>query len=148
MTLALRRRSALRLIIAVTAVALAASLPAQAVTLTRGSPQEVGMSPAVLEAGVGLYREAVERGELVGAVLLVARNGKVVLHEAVQGHPRGLSVREAEHLLLVARAGEPLRAVLQREHLEDLARDGRARTRDARRARRLPPRPRRAARPR
>lgn len=41
------------------------------------------MSPAVLEAGVGLYREAVARGELVGAVLLVARNGKVVLHEAV-----------------------------------------------------------------
>lgn len=30
-----------------------------------------------------MYREAVARGELVGAVLLVARNGRVVLHEAV-----------------------------------------------------------------
>ena len=56
---------------------------AQNVTLTRGTPEEVGMSPAVLQAGVGLYREAVARGDLVGAVLLVARNGKVVLHEAV-----------------------------------------------------------------
>lgn len=56
---------------------------AQRTTLTRGTPDEVGMSPAVLEAGVGLYREAVARGDLVGAVLLVARNGKVVLHEAV-----------------------------------------------------------------
>lgn len=52
-------------------------------TLSRGAPQDVGMSPAVLEAGVGLYREAVERGDLVGAVLLVARDGKVVLHEAI-----------------------------------------------------------------
>jgi len=41
------------------------------------------MSAAVLQGGVGLYREAVARGDLVGAVLLVARNGKIVLHEAV-----------------------------------------------------------------
>jgi CubicO group peptidase (beta-lactamase class C family) len=60
------------------------------VTLSSGTPQEVGMSPAVLDAAVGIYREAVARGELVGAVLLVARNGKVVLHEAV-----GLRHREA-----------------------------------------------------
>ena len=56
---------------------------AQRITLTKGTPEEVGMSPALLEAGVGLYRESVARGDLVGAVLLVARNGKVVLHEAV-----------------------------------------------------------------
>lgn len=83
MSNALRCRSALWLTIAVTAVTFAAPAAAQGVTLTRGTPHDVGMSPAVLEAGVGLYREAVERGELVGAVLLVARNGKVVLHEAV-----------------------------------------------------------------
>lgn len=52
-------------------------------TLSRAAPPDVGMSPAVLEAGVGLYREAVERGDLVGAVLLVARHGKVVVHEAI-----------------------------------------------------------------
>jgi CubicO group peptidase (beta-lactamase class C family) len=56
---------------------------AQNTTLSRGTPDEVGMSAAVLDAGVGLYREAVARGDLVGAVVLVARNGKVVLHEAV-----------------------------------------------------------------
>ena len=71
------------LTIALVAVALAPPLAAQNVTLARGTPREVGMSPAVLEAGVGLYREAVARGDLVGAVLLVARNGKVVLHEAL-----------------------------------------------------------------
>ncbi len=67
-----------------------APAPTTGVTLTTGTPQEVGMSPAVLEAGVGLYREAVARGDLVGAVVLVARHGKVVLQEAV-----GLRNREA-----------------------------------------------------
>jgi CubicO group peptidase (beta-lactamase class C family) len=59
------------------------SAQAQGTTLSRGMPQEVDMSPAILDAGVGIYREAVARGDLVGAVLLVARNGKVVLHEAI-----------------------------------------------------------------
>jgi CubicO group peptidase (beta-lactamase class C family) len=76
-------RSSLWLTLTLLAVAYSAPVAAQNVTLTRGTPKDVGMSPAVLEAGVGLYREAVERGDLVGAVLLVARNGKVVLHEAV-----------------------------------------------------------------
>lgn len=84
----LRGRETPWLTIALAAVALATPLTAQHVTLTRGTPQEVGMSPAVLEAGVGLYREAVARGDLVGAVLLVARNGKVVLHEAIGSRNR------------------------------------------------------------
>ncbi|MDP2959619.1 MAG: serine hydrolase domain-containing protein [Longimicrobiales bacterium] len=71
------------LIAAAAATLYVAPLGAQGVTLTTGTPEEVGMSAAVLEAGVGLYREAVARGGLVGAVLLVARNGKIVLHEAV-----------------------------------------------------------------
>ena len=77
------RRSLLRLSCALATFTVVAPLSAQGVTLTPGTPKDVGMSPAVLEAGVGLYREAVERGDLVGAVLLVARDGKVVLHEAV-----------------------------------------------------------------
>ena len=77
------RRSLLRLSCALVTFTVVAPLPAQGVTLTRGTPKDAGMSPAVLEAGVGLYREAVERGDLVGAVLLVAKDGKVVLHEAV-----------------------------------------------------------------
>lgn len=63
-------------------------LPAQALvlqdaTLSRATPADAGMSAAVLQGGVGLYQEAVDRGDLVGAALLVAKDGKVVLHEAV-----------------------------------------------------------------
>jgi len=65
-------------------LAVLATGPVSAQTrLTTGTPEEVGMSAAVLQGAVGLYREAVESGELVGAVLLVARNGKVVIHEAI-----------------------------------------------------------------
>jgi len=67
---------------------LAPSLWAQPV-VTSGAPSEVGMSAVVLEAGVGLYQEAVDRGELVGAVLLVAKDGKVVLREAVGWRNKG-----------------------------------------------------------
>jgi CubicO group peptidase (beta-lactamase class C family) len=59
------------------------------VTLSPGTPAEVGMSAAILEAGVRLYRDAVEAGDLVGAVLLVARDGRVVLHEAVGWRHKG-----------------------------------------------------------
>jgi CubicO group peptidase (beta-lactamase class C family) len=41
------------------------------------------MSSAILQGGVQLYRDAVDSGDLVGAVLLVAKDGKVVLHEAI-----------------------------------------------------------------
>jgi CubicO group peptidase (beta-lactamase class C family) len=52
-------------------------------TLSYGVPEDVGMSPAVLAGALGTYEEAVERGDLVGAVVLVARQGRVVLHEAI-----------------------------------------------------------------
>ena len=63
----------------------AASAPvcAQGTVVMRGTPAEVGMSAGVLTGGVALYEEAGERGDLVGAVLLVAKDGKVVLHEAI-----------------------------------------------------------------
>ena len=56
---------------------------AQDMTLTRGTPEEVGMSPGVLQGGVELLKETMGAGDMVGAVLLVAKEGKVVLHEAV-----------------------------------------------------------------
>ncbi len=61
----------------------------RAVTLTVGTPAEVGMSSAILQSGVQLYREAVEAGDLVGVVLLVAKDGKVVLHEALGWRHKG-----------------------------------------------------------
>ena len=64
-------------------------LQAQDVTLTTGTPEEVGMSSAILDAGVRLYREAIDAGRLVGAVLLVAKDGKIVLHEALGWRNKG-----------------------------------------------------------
>jgi len=61
----------------------------QARTLSRGTPAEVGMSAAVLAGALGLYEEAVERGDLVGAVIIVARNGRIVLHEALGWKDKG-----------------------------------------------------------
>lgn len=59
-------------------------LPAGAAdVLTRGKPADVGLSEEKLQEGLELFRETVKRDELKGAVLLVARNGKIVFHEAV-----------------------------------------------------------------
>lgn len=76
------RRAAI-LLTALAATVPAAHLSAQGTVVTRGTPAEAGMSAGVLADGVALYEEAVESGDLVGAVLLVAKDGKVVLHEAV-----------------------------------------------------------------
>ena len=62
----------------------AAAGPAQpATTLTHGPAASVGMDAALLDEAAGLYRDAVDRGDLKGAVLMVARRGVIVLHEAV-----------------------------------------------------------------
>ena len=58
-------------------------LYAQDITLTKGVPADVNMSAAILKAGVKLFEDAIEKDELRNAVLLVARDGKVVLHEAI-----------------------------------------------------------------
>ena len=47
-----------------------------------GKAADVEMSAEVLDAGASLFREAVEADRLRGVVLLVARKGVVVLHEA------------------------------------------------------------------
>ena len=62
--------------------------------LTIAKPGDVGMSESVLKAATSLYSEAVARGDILGAVLLVARQGKVVLYEAT-------GVRDQERNLLM-----------------------------------------------
>jgi CubicO group peptidase (beta-lactamase class C family) len=47
------------------------------------SPASVGMDSAALDAAVHVYRAAVQQDEVRGAVLLVARHGRVVLWEAI-----------------------------------------------------------------
>ena len=72
--------------------ALTLPLSAQGTTLRVGSPADAQMSVAVLDSAVALYRDAVQRGELVGAVLLVARNGTIVMQEAVGSRHREASL--------------------------------------------------------
>lgn len=61
----------------------AAVEPLGATILTEGNPGKVGMSEDVLNNAVGLFKKAVDYGDISGAVLLVARSGKIVIHEAV-----------------------------------------------------------------
>lgn len=52
-------------------------------TLRYGTAQEVGMDADTLACAVDLFRQAVDKDELRGVVLLVARQGVVVVHEAI-----------------------------------------------------------------
>jgi CubicO group peptidase (beta-lactamase class C family) len=52
-------------------------------TLHPGSAASVGMDSAQLQQAVNLYRDALDRNQLRGAVLLVARHGTIVVHEAI-----------------------------------------------------------------
>ena len=80
--------------VAAVVLAAAPAMPAgaQVPVVTRGKPADVGMSAGVLEGGVALYEEAVARGDLVGAVLLVAKDGKIVLHEALGWRDRARDI--------------------------------------------------------
>lgn len=103
----------------------------QTYTLTYGTPEEVGMSPAVLAGALGTYEEAVARGDLVGAVVLVARHGRVVLHEAIglRDKERGLPM-ERNTMFRMASNTKPVVAtaiaqLVEREKLDygDLVRE-------------------------
>lgn len=75
-------------------------LQAQDVVLTVGTPADVGMSSAILDGAVQLYRDAVDSGDLVGAVLLVAKDGKVVLHEALGWRHKGRGLPMEKNTML------------------------------------------------
>ncbi|MFH6602727.1 serine hydrolase domain-containing protein [Maribacter algicola] len=50
--------------------------------LSEASPQEVGMSPERLGKIDGMLQEAVDQNKIPGVVALIARNGKIVFHNA------------------------------------------------------------------
>src|SRR6476619_2274340 len=50
--------------------------------LTEGTPASVGMSKERLERMDSMFQNAVSRGDIPGAVALVARNGKIVYYKA------------------------------------------------------------------
>ena len=66
---------------AVLALSIAASAGAQGLPKAQ-SPEEVGFSTTRLKRLSDRINEGVKAGELPGAVVLIARNGKIVMHEA------------------------------------------------------------------
>lgn len=59
------------------------ALSAQDVVLSAGAPSSAGMDATILAAAVHMYETAVGQDQVRSVVLLVARDGKVVLHEAL-----------------------------------------------------------------
>jgi len=74
----------------------AGGLCAKDTVLSTGAPSEVGLDATILEAGVHMYETAVEKDQVRNVVLLVARNGKVVLHEAIgwKDKERGIAIQK------------------------------------------------------
>ncbi len=74
-----------------------------------GLPQEVAMSSEQLDEAWQLFEEAVQRDELRGAVVLVARRGTIVLHRAVGWRNREESLpMERETLFKMASNTKPV----------------------------------------
>ena len=76
---------------ALVAAGLTVSFPVWAADLPSAKPEAEGFSPARLARLVPWFQAEVDGGRIPGAVLLVARNGRVVLNEAV-----GYRDREAQ----------------------------------------------------
>lgn len=115
-------------------IALACSLgvPASGAqdVLTAGAASDVGMSEAVLRAGAGLFEDAVGRDDLKGVVLLVARRGTIVLHEAYGWRdPEKTRAMEKDSLFRMASNTKPViaAAVLQLAGASQLDLDDNAR---------------------
>src|SRR5471030_905741 len=67
----------------VATLALAVALPAWAQGLPKvQSPEEVGFSSPRLKRLTDRIKEGVDKSELPGAVLMIVRNGKVVMNES------------------------------------------------------------------
>src|ERR1700757_2299729 len=62
---------------------LAIGRPMPAGELPRAQPDQVGLDAAKLDQATALFRQAVDNKEIAGAVLLVARHGKVAHLEAI-----------------------------------------------------------------
>jgi CubicO group peptidase (beta-lactamase class C family) len=79
------RQSRLVLVASSLVAALVLSVHARpaARALSYGSPASVGMDAAALARGVALFRDAVARDVLRGVVVMVARHGTIVVHEAL-----------------------------------------------------------------
>jgi len=77
--------------------------------LEYGSPSSADMDGNRLDQAIRLYRDAVERDDLRGVVLMVARHGKIVLHEAIGWRHRGYQLpMEKDTLFRMASNTKPV----------------------------------------
>ena len=75
----------LSLLLAITIGAATSYAAPAALQIAKGEPADVDMDPAELARALSVVRHAVADEEIPGAVVLVARHGRVVMHEAI-GH--------------------------------------------------------------
>ena len=96
------------LINAVSLLAMAGYAMAQ---LKSGSPAEVGMSAERLALAAGLLKAEVESEKLGAAAILVARDGRIVLHEGYGrlSHERGALAVGPDSVFLLASIRNQLR---------------------------------------
>jgi CubicO group peptidase (beta-lactamase class C family) len=77
--------------------------------LEYGSPGSADMDANRLDQAIRLYRDAVTRDDLRGAVLMVVRHGKIVLHEAIGWRHRGYQLpMEKDTLFRMASNTKPV----------------------------------------
>jgi CubicO group peptidase (beta-lactamase class C family) len=102
----------LQLAVAILFVHLATGLTAPAGELPRAQPDQVGLDAAKLEQAGALFRQAVDHKEIAGAVLLVARHGKVAYLEAVgnQDVEAGVAM-SPESIFRIASMTKPITSV-------------------------------------
>src|SRR6188768_1851065 len=81
-------------------------------TLPRAEPEAVGMSSARLARIIPALNAEIERGVLPGAVVAVARHGRLVMHEAV-GHlaPDRRAPMPLDALFAIASMTKPITGV-------------------------------------
>lgn len=101
--------------------ALALSFVVQAPpALPSATPASVGVDAAKLQEAVALYKQAVEKDEIRGAVLYVARRGQVVLHEAIGWRHHAYRVpMERDSLFRMASNTKPVVAAAVLTLMED-----------------------------
>jgi len=67
-------------------------LCAPAAPLPQATPEDAGMSSARLERLTGALKAAIDSGELPGAVVMVARNGKLVFSQSLGWQDKGAGI--------------------------------------------------------
>jgi CubicO group peptidase (beta-lactamase class C family) len=80
------------------AIAFVAAPAAWARSLGSGKPEDIGMSPERLAKVGEVFKKEIQDGKIPGAVIIIARNGKVAYHEAF-GYQNSFSVRLTADLL-------------------------------------------------